>query len=669
MKKPRRLSRRLFGPIFGYELLRLTRRGQHTRLRAALAAVLLVTLFVLYGNWFPGADLFTLDPTASAARVPREQQSRFAESFMHAFLFVQLGVVILLTPVYAAGGIAEEIDRKTLDHLFATDLSDREIVLGKLSARLLYVTGILLTGLPILALAQLWGGIDMMILLKSYGAIGCTMVSLGGLSLFFVVETGELRIALMRVYMILTAVTVFTFCLTCFAWQLSFVSPLHYLYFILNEQWLQGSAAAKPSKFLFSLAAFAAVHLTVGVAAIIGAVARLRGRKEEPPRVQKEWLRAEWMPPEWRRALLTAAIGEALPIDVNEPPILESQPDADVSPPASFPTGEEIPDPSPPAAPSLLLPALPPETDDDYVREWASEPAWPLIVKLPPIGDDALLWKEVNISGPSLWNKSPGMMTCLSSIGLLLGGIIFMMLLVAGLETAGGPRSGSGFFTSLVRWLGLILLVGWMLAVGLKAAGSIARERERKTLDGLLVLPVERREIMRAKWRACWSRGHVIGIGFGLLLLFGGLTGGIHILTLPLAGALAASLLVLTVSLGLWLSARCRGTFRAMAWLVVVLLIFAGVPLLLGECTEALARGTFGHPAAGDAGQFVASFSPVFAWQTLTFPANFEGTRNGSDLLTLTTFAAAVGCALFALLSAQICWWDARRRFDNEGRT
>jgi ABC-type transport system involved in multi-copper enzyme maturation permease subunit len=668
MKKRRRLPRRLFGPIFGYELVRLARRGQHTRLRAALAAVLLVTLFVLYGNWFPGADLFTLDPTQSAARVPREQQSRFAESFMHAFLFVQLGVVILLTPVYAAGGVAEEIDRKTLDHLFATDLSDREIVLGKLSARLLYVAGILLTGLPILALAQLWGGIDMMILLKCYGVIGCTMVSLGGLSIWFVVEAGELRAALLRVYLILAAVTVFTFCLTCLAWQLSFVSPLHYLYFVLNEPALPSSPAGKPSKFLYSLAVFAAIHLTVGVVGVIAAVMRLRGRKEEPPRIQKEWLRAELLPPEWRRALLTGAALEALPLDADGPSILESQPDADVSPPSPLPKGEEIAGPGPPAAPSLALPALAPEADADYVAEWASEPAWPVVVKLPPIGDDPLLWKEVNISGPSLWNKSPGMMTCLSSVGLLLGGILFMMLLVAGLESAGGPRVGSVFFTALVRWLGLILLIGWMLTVGLKAASSIARERERQTLDGLLILPVERREIMRAKWRACWSRGRAVGIGLGLLLLFGTLTGGVHILALPLTGALAASLLVFTVNLGLWLSARCRGTFRASAWLVTTLLIFAGVPLLLGECAEALTRGTFGLRASGDAGQFIASFSPVLAWQTLTFPAGLDVTRAGNDLLTLTTFAAALGCTLFALVAAQVCWWDARRRFENEGR-
>src|SRR5262249_29158015 len=154
-----------------------------------------------------------------------------------------------------------------------------------------------------------------------------------------VIETGELRAALLRVYMILAAVTVFTFCLTCLAWQLSFVSPLHYLYFVLNEEALPGAVPGKPSKFLFSLAAFAPTHLVSGVAGVIGAVVRLRGRKAERPPTQKEWLRPEWIPPEWRRALLTATLVETLPLGVDEPAILESQPDADASPPLPIPKG------------------------------------------------------------------------------------------------------------------------------------------------------------------------------------------------------------------------------------------------------------------------------------------------------------------------------------------
>src|SRR5947209_13229625 len=160
----KRLRPRLVGPIFGYELVRLARRGQHTRLRAGLAVALLVTLLVLYSNWFPAANPLQI-LAGLEARLTLNDQSAFAQSFMRSLLWVQLGAAVILTPVYAAGSVTEEIQRRSLDHLLATDLSAREIVLGKFLARSLYVTGILLTGLPVLALAQLWGGVDMMMVL------------------------------------------------------------------------------------------------------------------------------------------------------------------------------------------------------------------------------------------------------------------------------------------------------------------------------------------------------------------------------------------------------------------------------------------------------------------------------------------------------------------------
>src|SRR5262245_60806759 len=177
----------LVGPIFGYELVRLARRGLHTRLRALLAVTLQITLFVLYLNWFPSANPLTI-VTGLDTLVPRDQMARFAESFMHSFLWVQLAAAVILTPVYAAGSITEEIQRRYLDHLLATDLTSREIVLGKFAARSLYVAGILLTGLPILALIQLSCGVDMFVILMSYAVIVCTMASLAGLSLWFAVQ-------------------------------------------------------------------------------------------------------------------------------------------------------------------------------------------------------------------------------------------------------------------------------------------------------------------------------------------------------------------------------------------------------------------------------------------------------------------------------------------------
>src|SRR5262249_40421454 len=65
--------------------------------------------------------------------------------------------------------------------MLATDLSDPEIVLGKLAARLLPVLGLVACSWPVLAISSLLGGIDPTALMMAFALIlavallGCTM--------------------------------------------------------------------------------------------------------------------------------------------------------------------------------------------------------------------------------------------------------------------------------------------------------------------------------------------------------------------------------------------------------------------------------------------------------------------------------------------------------------
>src|SRR5205085_2154923 len=75
------------------------------------------------------------------------EMAEFAEWFFYTVMVVQFAAVLFLTPAYTAGAVAEEKDRKTLEFLFATDLSNREIVLSKLASRIFTMALIVLTGL------------------------------------------------------------------------------------------------------------------------------------------------------------------------------------------------------------------------------------------------------------------------------------------------------------------------------------------------------------------------------------------------------------------------------------------------------------------------------------------------------------------------------------------
>src|SRR5262249_15196445 len=129
------------------------------------------------------------------------QMSRFAEAFFLTFMSVQFAAVLLLTPAYTTSAIAEEKDRQTLEFLLATDLRNREIVLGKLAARLANLVLFVLTGLPVLSLTQFWGGVDPDLVLVGFAATGLTLVGLAGLSILLSVYARKPRDAIVLTYL------------------------------------------------------------------------------------------------------------------------------------------------------------------------------------------------------------------------------------------------------------------------------------------------------------------------------------------------------------------------------------------------------------------------------------------------------------------------------------
>jgi ABC-type transport system involved in multi-copper enzyme maturation permease subunit len=188
----------LFGPILVYDLVSTARRGRYVIVRMVYVAALMVMLFILYAEWFGGRDDFL--SLSNSETIGRNQVSAFNDSFFQMFMAVQYLVVVLLTPGITAGAVAEEKERRTLEHLLATDLHNHEIIFGKLAARLAYLALILLTGLPVLSLLELLGGVDPQMLLAGFVATGVTMLSLAALSIFNSVYATKPRTAIALTY-------------------------------------------------------------------------------------------------------------------------------------------------------------------------------------------------------------------------------------------------------------------------------------------------------------------------------------------------------------------------------------------------------------------------------------------------------------------------------------
>lgn len=82
---------------------------------------------------------------------------------------VQLGMVCLLAPIFAAGAITQERDSQTFSILLSTPLSNAQIVLGSLLSRLYFVVVLLVAGLPLFCIMMVYGGITGREILLSFG--------------------------------------------------------------------------------------------------------------------------------------------------------------------------------------------------------------------------------------------------------------------------------------------------------------------------------------------------------------------------------------------------------------------------------------------------------------------------------------------------------------------
>src|SRR6266436_344019 len=113
------------GPVFWYEWRTLSRRWQFYAARSFFVAVLLAALAVVYEQELGHVRAWTDYNT----------YARVGRSFCAILLTTLFALVVLVSPTISAGSVCQDKARGPLFHLFTTDLSDTEIILGKLMAR------------------------------------------------------------------------------------------------------------------------------------------------------------------------------------------------------------------------------------------------------------------------------------------------------------------------------------------------------------------------------------------------------------------------------------------------------------------------------------------------------------------------------------------------------
>jgi ABC-type transport system involved in multi-copper enzyme maturation permease subunit len=157
------------GPVFAYKWLMTTRRWQLYALRAIFVSSLLIGMMVVWQ--------FTPRRESPGQTVSIETLASYGEEFYLTIVSIELTLVLLAASAATAGAVCLDKARGMLDHLLATDLSNAEIVLGKLGVRLVPVVGLIACVFPIMALSGLLGGIDPNALFGSFlTAVGCAVL-------------------------------------------------------------------------------------------------------------------------------------------------------------------------------------------------------------------------------------------------------------------------------------------------------------------------------------------------------------------------------------------------------------------------------------------------------------------------------------------------------------
>jgi ABC-type Na+ efflux pump permease subunit len=262
----------LIGPLAAWDLLRLVRRGQAMRARTLLAGGLLVvlTLFTVIHFW--DESLVTVF-TGTAQALTTQDSADFGNAFTLTVIFAQLAILCLLTPAYAAGAIAEEKERHTFTLLLVSDLSGWEIFAGLLAGRVVFMLGVLAAGLPVLALAMLYGGVSLAFVGMSYLITAATVVLLAALAAAGAAAATTFRGALLRGYFLAAAVLV--------GFGFPFASPAFVLPTLYHLQ------ATSPDTFLWGGLGYAGCELLVALVATVYGVRRVRQFRAKPTRQQR----------------------------------------------------------------------------------------------------------------------------------------------------------------------------------------------------------------------------------------------------------------------------------------------------------------------------------------------------------------------------------------------
>ena len=147
-------------PVLGRELKERVRGLRAFLIAAFFVAFLALTAFLVYEGNKVSASVFDLS-----------RQTRLGRDPFDWVLFIMTLLVLFFVPGLLAGAVAGERERQTLLPLQVTMLRPRSIITGKVSAAIAFLALLIVTSMPVFAVAYLLGGIRVVDIVRGVGSI------------------------------------------------------------------------------------------------------------------------------------------------------------------------------------------------------------------------------------------------------------------------------------------------------------------------------------------------------------------------------------------------------------------------------------------------------------------------------------------------------------------
>jgi ABC-type transport system involved in multi-copper enzyme maturation permease subunit len=511
----------IIGPVFLFEMVRAGRRDRNHAVRSLFGFILLFALLSFYLLCLVYEGMLTKGTTVSA--LPASILGDFLLAFFGVLSILQFFAAWLLTPAYLAGAIVEEREQNTLEALLASDLRDREIALGIVLPRFLNLLLVFLASMPIISALQFVGGIDPNLVLTSYAFLGLNILSLGTLSVLCSLYGRDGRSALLRVY----ALAFGYLGLSGLSWTL--IWPLDLGSFPSTDTWLSpvtvkdlvqwfnaGNFLAWTVRGIYDL--FSGVALDKFLQPALEAFAWFHGSIAAVAMV--------WVGLRFRRVLLS------------------------------------------------------PRAVSDRRGETGQGTAWLFGLNgRPRVFNWPMIWKELYVEGPSRhrWRSAlrSGVLVAFFATPFLIS-----IYFYDGFTALGEIDQLNDMINIWIRLLSLVLGMGMLIAVAMRAAGSVSGERTRETLSGLLATPLTSRSILWSKWLGSILSPRRMALTLAFIWALGICVRAIH--PLAVAGFVITWLVIagFVAAVGMWFSVIKKTSHRATFWTIFTLSIGLGLTYL-----------------------------------------------------------------------------------------